>query len=67
MYLYLNLFLAPASHVLSYPSANATQIQIRLDIFLLRIAISKTSFLLEMTHKIHSISIESMLLVQEID
>ncbi|CAF0760543.1 unnamed protein product [Rotaria sp. Silwood1] len=29
MYLYLNTFYAPASHVLAYPSANATLIQIR--------------------------------------
>ncbi|CAF2761704.1 unnamed protein product [Rotaria sp. Silwood2] len=31
MYLYLNTFYAPASHVLAYPSAKATQIQIRDD------------------------------------
>ncbi|CAF0790398.1 unnamed protein product [Rotaria sordida] len=31
MYLYLNTFYAPASHVLAYPSANATLIQIRDD------------------------------------
>ena len=29
MYLYLNVFYAPASHVLAYPNANATLIPIR--------------------------------------
>ena len=30
LYIYLNVFFAPASHVLAYPNSNATPIQIRL-------------------------------------